>query len=87
MITFDYAYDLINHPYLSELIDPSDGEIIQTITVPEGVQSIHGFRIKVSRYGNPGAIYYTLGRTEGDVEITRGEIQPEQVMPVTKMFQ
>ncbi|MCC7353051.1 MAG: hypothetical protein IT330_04775 [Anaerolineae bacterium] len=82
MITYDYEYDLTNHPYLSEIIDEDSGVITQTFTIPPGVNSIRGFRIKVSKFGSPSPIHYSIDYAKGGNEIADGTISPDDVLPV-----
>ncbi len=86
MIRYDYEYDLINHPYQSQVIDLTSEPVIQSFRVPSGVYSLHGARVKLSKYGEPGPIQYAIGRTPGGMEIIRGKISAEQVLPVFELM-
>jgi hypothetical protein len=82
MIRYDYEYDLVNHPYLSEFFDQNCGRITQSISIPTEVESIQGFRIKLSRHGNPGPIEYQIGSSPSGSQLAKGFLEPQQVLPV-----
>ena len=86
MITYDYVYDFINHPYQSEFLDQDSEKCTQSFRIPDGVQSIHGMRVKLSKYGDPGPIHYSIGRQPGEDGIVTGIIQPERVLPVFELM-
>lgn len=82
MIQYDYVYDLINHPYQSEFLDEDSGELRQTITIPDGVQTICGARVRLSKYGDPGPLELTLRRPGQAAVLAQGTISPAAVTPV-----
>jgi hypothetical protein len=86
LIHYDYVYDFVNHPYQSEFLDQDSKKLTQSFRIPPGVQSIHGMRVKLSKYGDPGPIYYSLGRQPGEAGIASGIIQPERVLPVFELL-
>ncbi len=86
MITYDYTYDFANHPYRSEFLDQDSGKLIQSFRIPVGVSSIRGIRVKLSKYGDPGPVHYSLGRRPGGQELRRGSIPAAQIMPVFELM-
>ena len=56
MIEYNYEYDLANHPYRSEFLDEESGVLQQSLCTPEGVDSVRGLRVRLSRYGDPGPL-------------------------------
>ena len=98
MIINDYQYDLINHPYLSEVRDEGDGATLQVFDLPTGVSQICGLRIKASKYGSPGPIQFQFGpvkileQNTGPTTpvleeiLAEGQIQPDQVLPVFELL-
>ena len=86
MIRYDYGYDLINQPYLSEVIDENSHLICQSFKIPPGVKQIYGLRIKASKIGYPGPIHYSIGSTPGGKELAEGEIPAEEVLPVFELL-
>jgi len=42
MIRYDYEYDLVNHPYQSQVIDETSAPVTQSFHIPTGVHSLHG---------------------------------------------
>jgi hypothetical protein len=86
MIAYDYDYDFANHPYRSEFLDEDSGILTQTVTIPAGVSSVHGVRVKLSKYGEPGPLFYSLSRGTGRAELAHGIIQAGEVLPVFELL-
>lgn len=86
MIRYDYEYDLINHPYLSEVIDETSAPVIQSFRVPSGVHSLHGMRVKLSKYGEPGPLQFSIGHFPGEANLVKGLISAGQVVPVFELM-
>ena len=82
MIQYDYEYDLINHPYHSEILDAGSGTLQQTFTIPDGISQIKGFRIRLSREGSPGPIEWQIAEAGRDRVLAAGILQPEEIAPV-----
>jgi len=86
MILYDYEYDLISHPYLSEWLDEDRRETVQSIRLPAGFKALTGFRVKLAKTGNPGPLRCRIGLTPGGAEIWQGEISPEAVTPAFELM-
>ncbi len=86
MISYDYHYDFTNHAYRSEFIDQDSGVLSQSFCIPTGIRAIHGVRIKLSKYGEPGPVHFSLGNEPGDASLARGTIQAEKVLPVFELL-
>ncbi len=86
MIKYDYEYDLINQPYLAEIIDFTSGWTHQSFRVPTSAHQLQGLRIKLSRLGHPGPVEVRLGRSPGSQDLAQGTIDPEAVLPVFELW-
>jgi hypothetical protein len=86
MIAYDYAYDFANHPYQSEFIDQDSGILTQSVSIPEGVSSVHSLRVKLSKYGEPGPLFFRLGREHAPADLVRGMIPAGDVLPVFELL-
>jgi hypothetical protein len=82
MIQHDYVYDLTHQPYQSEFLDENSGLLRQTFTIPEGIRSVHGLRIRLSKYGNPGPVELMLWRAGRTAPLASGIIASGEVTPV-----
>ncbi|NLY19064.1 MAG: hypothetical protein GX045_09010, partial [Clostridiaceae bacterium] len=85
MIKYDYKYDLTKHPYIWQYLDKSDFRG-QSFTVPAGMETVTGFRIKAIKIGNPGSIKYKIGYFPNDASLAEGVIDESQVTPTYELF-
>lgn len=85
MFGYDYEYDLEKRCFLSRRID-STQFMAQCFIIPEGVDTIRGLKVKISKIGNPGDLEYRIGKSLGGSETACGIIPSKQAVPFYELF-
>lgn len=81
-----HDYDPVSDRVTYRLLDRENPSLGQSFTIPEGVNQIMGFRVKVQRRGTAPDVRFRLGLRYGGDELASGLIKADSVSPFFEYF-